>query len=151
MLGEEQTYTRQQLHGKLPQTEFWLWWKPEFLKTASVVQYGSAFSAKLVLGPYRIESVLLANTAWADADSRAEMRMCIPVEAQAPCRSIGVAISVQLPTSSSLLLLTQLFREGESISNQPYGMEFYLPWRKFDPENQILRNVRYEVILADLI
>lgn len=53
---------------------------------------------------------------------------CIPVEAQAPCRSIGVAISVQLPTSSSLLLLTQLFREGESISNQPYGMEFYLPW-----------------------
>lgn len=75
MLGEEQTYTRQQLHGKLPQTEFWLWWKPEFLKTASVVQYGSAFSAKLVLGPFGIESVLLANTAWADADSRAEMRM----------------------------------------------------------------------------
>lgn len=36
--------------------------------------------------------------------------------------------SVQLPTAFSLLLLTQLFREGESISNQPYGMEFYLPW-----------------------
>lgn len=53
---------------------------------------------------------------------------CIPVEAQAPCRSISAAMSVQLPTGSSLLLLTQLFREGESISNQPYGMEFYLPW-----------------------
>lgn len=35
---------------------------------------------------------------------------------------------VQLPTAFSSLLLTQLFREGESISNQPYGMEFYLPW-----------------------
>lgn len=53
---------------------------------------------------------------------------CIPVEAQAPCHSISAAMSIQLPTGSSLLLLTQLFREGESISNQPYGMEFYLPW-----------------------
>lgn len=53
---------------------------------------------------------------------------CIPVQAQTPCCSIGAVMSVQLPTGFSLLLLTQLFREGESISNQPYGMEFYLPW-----------------------
>ena len=59
MLGEECTHTGPQLHGKLPQTKSaaWFWRKPEFQKTASVVQYGSAFSAKLVLCPVRVESL----------------------------------------------------------------------------------------------
>lgn len=52
----------------------------------------------------------------------------VPVAAQIPCSNIIAAKSVQLPSTFSLLLLTQLFRKGESLSNQPYGMQFYLPW-----------------------
>lgn len=44
------------------------------------------------------------------------------------CSNIIAAKRVQLPNTFSLLLLTQLFRKGESLSNQPYGVQFYLPW-----------------------
>lgn len=51
----------------------------------------------------------------------------VPVAARIPCSSSIAAKRVQLPSTISLLL-TQLFRKGESLSNQPYGVRFYLPW-----------------------
>lgn len=44
-----------------------------------------------------------------------------------PCSGGGGDRSVQLPAALPSPLLTQLLRGGESLSNQPYGLEFYLP------------------------
>lgn len=52
----------------------------------------------------------------------------VPVAGQILCNNVTAAKRVQLPSPFSLLLLTQLFRKGESLSNQPYGVWFYLPW-----------------------